>query len=215
MTLVKAGSATDTSASGRPIEKAALASYYLMLAIGCQVRGATRADLVHASKYFAQGRRIAFEKMLEDATVNLVRAFILLAFYMFGACRRNSAFMYLGVAAKSADILGLHVAAQNKRMTRTERDSRLVILDKFMLSSSRELSDPSNFQTEGGKEHQGIRYHLLFHLRKTGQRSLAKVRRCHFGRHRTGTQHQLSSGSSPHGHLRVVFNPRDSGWKVR
>lgn len=123
----KATPGTNKSASGRPIERAALASYYLMIAIGCQVRGATRDDLVHAPKYFAQGRRIAFEKMLEDATVDLVRAFILLAFYMFGACRRNSAFMYLGVAAKSADILGLHAAAQNKRMTKAERASRFVI----------------------------------------------------------------------------------------
>lgn len=98
-----------------------------MLAIGCQVRGSSRDDLVRASKYFAQGRKLAFEKMLEDATVNLVRAFILLAFYMFGACRRNSAFMYLGVAAKSADILGLHAAAQNRRMSKVERDSRFVL----------------------------------------------------------------------------------------
>lgn len=97
-----------------------------MIAIGFQVRGRSKDDLVRASKYFTHGRKLAFEKMLEDATVNLVRAFILLAFYMFGACRRNSAFMYLGVAAKSADILGLHAAAQNKRMTKTERDSRFV-----------------------------------------------------------------------------------------
>lgn len=64
--------------------------------------------------------------MLEDPTVNLVKAFVLMAFYMFGACRRNSAFMYLGVAAKSADILGLHAAAQHKLMPKLERDSRYV-----------------------------------------------------------------------------------------
>lgn len=64
--------------------------------------------------------------MLEDPTVNLVKAFVLMAFYMFGACRRNSAFMYLGVAAKSADILGLHAAAQHKLIPKAERDSRSV-----------------------------------------------------------------------------------------
>lgn len=69
---------------------------------------------------------MAFEGMLEDPTVNLVKAFVLMAFYMFGACRRNSAFMYLGVAAKSADILGLHAAAQYSRMSRSERESRSV-----------------------------------------------------------------------------------------
>lgn len=99
-----------------------------MLAIGCQVRGASRDDLVLASKYFNQGRQIAFEKMLEDPTINLARAFLLLAFYMCGACRRNSAFMYLGVAAKSADILGLHAAAKHKHTSKAEPDSRSVVL---------------------------------------------------------------------------------------
>lgn len=40
--------------------------------------------------------------------MDLVRAFLLMSFYMFGACRRNAAFMYLGVAARSAVALGLH-----------------------------------------------------------------------------------------------------------
>lgn len=110
----------------RPVDRTALASLYLIIAIGSQVRGSSSNDLVHASKYFGQGRKLAFEKMLEDPTINLVKAFVLMAFYMFGACRRNSAFMYLGVAAKSADILGLHAAAQHKRMSKPERDSRLV-----------------------------------------------------------------------------------------
>lgn len=97
-----------------------------MIAIGAQVRGNSKDDVVRASKYFAQGRKMAFEKWLEDPTVSLIRTFVLMAFYMFGACRRNSAFMYLGVAAKSADILGLHVASQNRHMPKTERDSRFV-----------------------------------------------------------------------------------------
>lgn len=118
---------TNKSPASRPIDRTALASLYLMLAIGCQVRGGSRDDIVLATKYFNQGRRMAFEKMLEDPTINLARAFILLAFYMFGACRRNSAFMYLGVAAKSADILGLHAAAKNKHMSKAEQDSRSVV----------------------------------------------------------------------------------------
>lgn len=109
-------------------DRTALASLYLMIAIGAQVRGSSPDDSVRASKYFTQGRKIAFEKWLEDPTVNLVRTFVLMAFYMCGACRRNSAFMYLGVAAKSADILGLHAAAQNRHMSKGERDSRLVHL---------------------------------------------------------------------------------------
>lgn len=124
---------TSKSPASRPIDRTALASLYLMLAIGCQVRGGSRDDIVLATKYFNQGRQMAFEKMLEDPTMNLARAFVLLAFYMLGACRRNSAFMYLGVAAKSADILGLHAAAKNKNMSKAEQDSRSVMpsLDPF------------------------------------------------------------------------------------
>ncbi|KAG8170321.1 hypothetical protein KVR01_001066 [Diaporthe batatas] len=111
--------------NARRVDQAALGSLYLMLAIGYQVRGGSRDDLGLASKYFSQGRKMAFEKMLEDPTINLARAFLLLAFYMLGACRRNSAFMYLGVAAKSADILGLHAAAKHKHISKDEQNSRL------------------------------------------------------------------------------------------
>lgn len=95
-----------------------------MIAIGAQCRGSSREDLVCAAKYFTQARKMAFENMLEDPTINLVRTFLLMAFYMLGACRRNPAFMYIGVASKSADILGLHAAAQYRHMSKAERDSR-------------------------------------------------------------------------------------------
>lgn len=38
----------------------------------------------------------------------MVRLFLLMAFYMLGACQRNAAAMYLGVATKAAVVLGLH-----------------------------------------------------------------------------------------------------------
>ncbi|POS77876.1 hypothetical protein DHEL01_v203741 [Diaporthe helianthi] len=122
--------ATEDQNTNRPqisrrLDPTALSSLYLMLAIGYQVRGGSRDDLVLATQYFNEGRKMAFEKMLEDPTVNLARVFLLLAFYMFGACRRNSAFMYLGVAAKSADILGLHAAAKHKHISKAEQESRL------------------------------------------------------------------------------------------
>lgn len=50
--------------------------------------------------------------MLEDPCLDMVRCFLLMAFYMLGACRRNAAFMYIGVAAKAASALGLHVTEQ-------------------------------------------------------------------------------------------------------
>lgn len=46
--------------------------------------------------------------MLENPSVEMVRAFLLMAFYALGECRRNAAYMYLGVASRAAIALGLH-----------------------------------------------------------------------------------------------------------
>lgn len=58
--------------------------------------------------YFRRAQKQAFASMLEDPQVDMVRAFLLMAFYMLGQCRRNTAFMYLGIAARAAVALGLH-----------------------------------------------------------------------------------------------------------
>lgn len=47
--------------------------------------------------------------MLENPSLEMVSLFLLMSFYMLGACRRNAAFMYLGVAARAAVALGLHI----------------------------------------------------------------------------------------------------------
>lgn len=62
--------------------------------------------------------------MLRDPTLDMVRSFLLMAFYMLGACHRNAAFMYLGVAAKAASALGLHRAEQYRDMPPDECRSR-------------------------------------------------------------------------------------------
>ncbi|TLD24118.1 hypothetical protein PspLS_06386 [Pyricularia sp. CBS 133598] len=108
----------------RPHE-ASLASLYLMIAIGAQCRGDGTSDDAIAVRYFTQARKMAFDKMLQDPTLDLIRAFLLMAFYMLGACRRNSAFMYIGVAAKAADILGLHIESQQKHLKPEVRDARM------------------------------------------------------------------------------------------
>ena len=98
-----------------------------MIAIGAQCRGTHElSDGSRAARYSSAARKIAFAGMLEDPTVNLVRSFLLMAFYMLGACRRNSAFMYIGIASKSADILGLHVSANIAHLSSLERDTRQV-----------------------------------------------------------------------------------------
>lgn len=55
--------------------------------------------------------------------MDLVRVFLLMSFYMFGACRRNAAFMYLGVAARSAVAVGLH-ADPSGSLSRAEQQER-------------------------------------------------------------------------------------------
>lgn len=132
-----------TCALGQGIDLGALASLYLMIAIGAQCRGASEGDLSCAARYFSHARKMAFEGMLEDPTVNLVRAFLLMAFYMLGACRRNSAFMYMGVASKSADILGLHATAKQSHLEDAEKNTRSVTANMFPVPKELTLRVPS------------------------------------------------------------------------
>ncbi|CAI7645638.1 unnamed protein product [Penicillium crustosum] len=80
----------------------------LMVAIGAQSCPNDRETLQAERFYFARGQRRTFANMLEDPSVDLVRVFLLMSFYMLGACRRNTAFMYLGVASRAAVALGFH-----------------------------------------------------------------------------------------------------------
>lgn len=100
------------------------ASLYLMVAIGAQCYGPTKEAVIWAAGLFSYARKLAFAQMLENPSLDLVRVFLLMAFYMFGACRRNSAFMYLGCASRAADILGLHESAQHKHTTPSTRSAR-------------------------------------------------------------------------------------------
>lgn len=103
------------------------ASLYLMVAVGAQCYGPTKDAVVWAAELFSYARKLAFAQMLESPSLDLVRVFLLMAFYMFGACRRNPAFMYLGCASRAADILGLHEFAQQKHTTTSLRDARYVL----------------------------------------------------------------------------------------
>ncbi|KKY26501.1 putative c6 transcription factor [Phaeomoniella chlamydospora] len=102
-----------------------LAALYLVIAIGGQCRGLHPLDLEYAAKYFARAQQLAFEGMLCNPSVNMIRIFLLMAFYMLGACRRNAAFMYLGVASKAASALGLHRDDQYRNLQPEERSIRL------------------------------------------------------------------------------------------
>lgn len=130
---------SDASATeGTSLEE--LASLYLMIAIGAQCRGRDQDDLRYAAKFLSNARKIAFDKMLQDPTLNLVRIFLLMAFYMLGACRRNSAFMYIGVASKAADILGLAVSAHCQHLSPEVRDTRQASAYSVSLSCKHRLT---------------------------------------------------------------------------
>ncbi|KAF6822758.1 C6 transcription factor [Colletotrichum plurivorum] len=109
------------SSSARDSENQA--SLYMMIAIGAQCRGQPD-DLPKAFRYFSQARKLSFQGFLTDLTLNTARSFVLMAFYMFGACRRNAAFMYLGVATKAASVLGLHMSDQFQSLPGEEQRLR-------------------------------------------------------------------------------------------
>ncbi|KAE8355619.1 hypothetical protein BDV28DRAFT_128549 [Aspergillus coremiiformis] len=104
-----------------------LTAIYMMIAIGVQCKGKAQEDFLCAARYFCQARKMAFEGFLDDPTVYMARDFLLMAFYMFGACRRNSAFMYIGIAAKASIVLGLHVSGQYRQMSAEEKARRFVL----------------------------------------------------------------------------------------
>lgn len=83
------------------------ASVDLVIAIGAQCESLSSARTI-GQAYFRKARTQAFVGFLEDPDLDMVRTFLLMAFFMLGECRRNAAFMYLGVAAKAALALGLH-----------------------------------------------------------------------------------------------------------
>ncbi|KAH8682636.1 hypothetical protein BX600DRAFT_506210 [Xylariales sp. PMI_506] len=119
------GKGAAPSSSSQKWAKANVASLYLMIAIGARCRGTGPEDFATAEKYFTHARKISFEGLLQNPTLDLIRSFLLMAFYMCCACRRNPAFMYLGVASKAADILGLHVSTQRKYLPPEVQDARL------------------------------------------------------------------------------------------
>ncbi|GAT23272.1 fungal specific transcription factor [Aspergillus luchuensis] len=81
----------------------------MIIAIGAQASKRTVSTEQAERYFFSRAQRSAFEGMLENPSLTLIRLFLLMSFYMLGACRRNAAFMYLGVAVRAAVALGLHL----------------------------------------------------------------------------------------------------------
>ncbi|ATY64916.1 Fungal specific transcription factor [Cordyceps militaris] len=99
---------------------------YAAIAIGAQCKSPLESPQI-SQAYFRHAQRKAFAGMLEDPNINIVRVFLLMAYYMLGSCRRNSAFMYLGIASRAAVSLGLHSKDSYEDMSSVHRNNRLKI----------------------------------------------------------------------------------------
>ncbi|KAE8376983.1 hypothetical protein BDV26DRAFT_293664 [Aspergillus bertholletiae] len=89
-----------------------LAAIFAALAIGAQARGSSQENTGLAKLFFAKSKSIAFESMLGDSYTRVVRLFTLMAFYLFGEGLRTTCAIYLGIASRTAIVLGLYVPAR-------------------------------------------------------------------------------------------------------
>ncbi|KAF9887522.1 hypothetical protein FE257_010100 [Aspergillus nanangensis] len=62
----------------------------------------------HTRLSFASMKLTTLEPLIQSPNLEMVVVFLLMSFSMLGACRRNLAYMYLGVATRGAVVLGLH-----------------------------------------------------------------------------------------------------------
>jgi hypothetical protein len=117
---------TTTPANGGPGREYTIAALDVIIAIGGQCRAQSTYDLLYAVRCFSRAQKVATASALEDPCLDMVRCFLLMAFYMLGACRRNAAFMYLGIASQASSALGLHVTEQYRHFRVPERSIRYV-----------------------------------------------------------------------------------------
>ncbi|KAI0475762.1 hypothetical protein GGR56DRAFT_434689 [Xylariaceae sp. FL0804] len=109
------------------------AVYYLVLAIGAQ-----SGDEAAASGFFLYGKSLAFSSLDGNLSVGTVQAFTLITLYMLRACQINGAFLFFGIAVRTAYSIGVHRTEVNSRFgaeTHIQRDrlwKSLRVLDLFL-----------------------------------------------------------------------------------
>ncbi|OOQ89196.1 fungal specific transcription factor domain protein [Penicillium brasilianum] len=112
--------------------------FYLVLAIGAQV---SEVNQTLAEQYFSSGRQLAFSAFQETPSIHTIQSYILISMYMLGACRRNGAFMNLGIALRAAYAVGIHRKDANALFCGRERRARervwksLRMMDLFLSAS--------------------------------------------------------------------------------
>ncbi|RMZ83974.1 hypothetical protein DV737_g1287, partial [Chaetothyriales sp. CBS 132003] len=140
-------------------------TYYLVLAIGMQVRGLKGGELrsnghsvasgaSQAEMYLDRGRELVTSSFMDDPSLLTVQSYILIVFYMLTVCRRNGAFMLLGIAVRAAYALGLHRSDISSLFETKERRTRervwksLRTLDLYMSASLGR--PPATSEIDGG-----------------------------------------------------------------
>ncbi|KAL7946791.1 hypothetical protein V8C42DRAFT_352305 [Trichoderma barbatum] len=96
---------------------------YLVLAYAAQTRSASAQDLHRSQSFFYHGRRIALMELTEYPTMETAQAFTLISLYMLGCCRRDGAYLNLGIAISAARSLGYH--RPEATFTQCEENRRL------------------------------------------------------------------------------------------
>lgn len=94
-----------------------LAVAHTVIAIGAQCSADANISPSIARAYFADAQEYVFAARLQISNLETVQAFLLMAFYLMSACQRNAAYMYLGVAAQAAFVLGLHTSNEASNNT--------------------------------------------------------------------------------------------------
>ncbi|OQD96137.1 hypothetical protein PENSOL_c017G00074 [Penicillium solitum] len=98
----------DTVNDSPPHNSEDIAAMDAALAIGAQARASAPRDSYNAMTLFTRARCVAFQDMLANPSLAIVRLCLLLSFYTLGVSRQSAGSIYLGIASKAAVVLGLH-----------------------------------------------------------------------------------------------------------
>lgn len=105
------------------VTSSSAALLYLVLAYAAQVRSESAQDTHRSKSFFYHGRRLALMELTEYPTMETAQAFTLISLYMLGSCRRDGAYLNLGIAISAAKSMGYH--RSEAAFPQCEEDRRL------------------------------------------------------------------------------------------
>lgn len=96
----------------------------LAIAIGALCHPDAMAYRICERVHFQRARPYLTLDKMEDLNLDTIRLFTLAGFYMLCSCRRNMGYMYLGLAARAAHVMGLHHSGLLPNLPEAEKCSR-------------------------------------------------------------------------------------------